>query len=137
MSDAVSQVKAERKRREGLERELRSANEARAEAQAAAAKASEQLKCVICSSLAVIHLHSLLAPSGVDHALACGAASALCCRSSSLSLLWWLCRTQASDLERWRTLAEERAALVKQAENAAIEMRQRCDKQVHCWATEL
>lgn len=47
VSEAVTQVKAERKRREGLESKVRAAHEARTEALAAAAKASDQLKCVL------------------------------------------------------------------------------------------
>ena len=36
------------------------------------------------------------------------------------------------ELERVKRLADERAALVVQAENAAVEARQQCDVQVSC-----
>ena len=57
MSDAVCQVKAERKRRESAERELRAAHEARSEAHAVASRANDQLKCVLRFSLSLACLH--------------------------------------------------------------------------------
>lgn len=80
--NAATQVKSERKRREGAEKELKAAHEARTQAAAAAAKAGDQIQA------------------------------------------------QQAEMDRWQKLAEERSGLVVQAENAAIEMRQACDKQV-------
>ena len=79
---ASNALKAERKRTVTIEKQLKLAHEAKAEAVAAAAKATED-------SVA-----------------------------------------GQMELERVKRLAEERAALVVQAENAAVEARQQCDVQV-------
>ena len=80
--NAAVQVKSQLKRREGAEKELKAAHEAKSQALVSAQQAKA------------------------------------------------LASAQQAELQRWRQLAEERAALVVQAENAAIEMRQACDQQV-------
>lgn len=79
---ASNALKSERRRTQAVEKQLKAANEAKAEAVAAAARAIEEL-----------------------------AAS-------------------KGELDRAKRVADERAALVVQAENAAVEARQACDVQV-------